>query len=976
MLGVSAVAAAQEQVAGSIRGVVTDADFDSPVPGATVAILELEKLKVETSPQGNYVFPQVPPGTYTLVFAKPGYVRQLKTKVVVSPGKMQSVSVELAGEFTDMEEFVAQDLLALGGGSEAALLGLRFKSPALMDSIGADLMSRSGASDAAGALRLVAGATVQDGRTAVIRGLPDRYVSSQMNGVRLPTTVEDKRAVELDQFPAAIIESVQVSKTFTPDQQGDASGGAVNVVTKSIPEETTFSYKLQTGFNSQVRSAGDDWLTYEGGGVNAWGKDDGSRAIQTENIGGNWEGAVGTSRGKAPTNFKGSVAGGHRHTFKSGVTVGGYANLFYKRNSTYYDNGVSDSYWVETPGDPMVPQKRQEAGNDDFKTALFDVTQGSTAVQLGGLATLGVETENHSIGLTFLNSRTTQDKATLATDTRGKEYFFPGYNPDDPSTPGHSEPDAAPYLRLQTLNYTERTTTSLQLHGQHKLTFAETGLFGAPELDWTIARSTASLNQPDKRQFAESWVPARQAAGITVPPQYSPYKPAANFTLGNLQRIYKNIDEDSTQYFLNLKLPFEQWAGEDAYLKFGLFNDQLDRTFNQDSFSNFGDNSGYAGSWNQSWSEVFPYQNHPITESTYDVDYTGEQKISAFYGMVDLPLLENLSFVGGARFESTKIGIVNDPEEDALWYPPGSSAPVQLNPGDADVSFSQDNILPALSLIYDPTSDLTLRASYSQTVARQTFKELTPILQQEFLGGPIFIGNPDLQMSQVHNYDLRADYRPFEGGLLSASYFYKDITDPIEYVQVVTTFNYTTARNYPKGWLSGFEFEARQDLGYFLDPLEGLTVGGNATFLQSQVTLPEDEQRGFELPNIQAPTASRDMTGTPDHLFNLYATYDLALTGTRFGVFFTVKGDTLVAGAAQAKGNYVPDVYARQYDTLNVTVAQRLGDHFQLQFQGKNLTNPLIQTVYRSAYVAEDTTKTSFSAGIEWSLSIGGQINF
>jgi hypothetical protein len=85
-----------------------------------------------------------------------------------------------------------------------------------MDSIGSDLMSRAGASDAAAALRLVAGASVQDGKYAVIRGLPDRYVSSQMNRVRLPTADENKRAVELDQFPAAAIESIQVSKTFTP----------------------------------------------------------------------------------------------------------------------------------------------------------------------------------------------------------------------------------------------------------------------------------------------------------------------------------------------------------------------------------------------------------------------------------------------------------------------------------------------------------------------------------------------------------------------------------------------------------------------------------------------------------------------------------------------------------------------------------------------------------------------------------------
>src|SRR4029077_2852186 len=126
------------------------------------------------------------------------------------------------------------------------------------------------------ALPLVAGASIQDGKFAVIRGLAGPYVNSQMNRVRLPTADADKRAVELDQFPAPVIDSVQVSKTFTPDQQGDASGGAVNVHLKSIPDQTIFQIKGQYNYNTQV-SGIDNFLTYDGGGVNHWGFDDGSR---------------------------------------------------------------------------------------------------------------------------------------------------------------------------------------------------------------------------------------------------------------------------------------------------------------------------------------------------------------------------------------------------------------------------------------------------------------------------------------------------------------------------------------------------------------------------------------------------------------------------------------------------------------------------------------------------------------------------
>ena len=91
---------------------------------------------------------------------------------------------------------------------------------------------------------------------------------------------------------------------------------------------------------------------------------------------------------------------------------------------------------------------------------------------------------------------------------------------------------------------------------------------------------------------------------------------------------------------------------------------------------------------------------------------------------------------------------------------------------------------------------------YSQTLARQTFRELTPVLQQEYLGGPIYIGNPDLQMSRLKNYDLRLDYAPYEGGLVSLSGFYKDLIDPIENVQFnQNTGNYTTPVNFPSGMM-------------------------------------------------------------------------------------------------------------------------------------------------------------------------------
>ena len=176
-----ALVAAAPQGQGSIRGLVKDKDFDVPLPEARVQVLETG-AQATTSDQGLYLIPDLPAGRYTLVFSKDGYTRQ-PANVVVAAGALSEVDVSLTGEFVEMEEFVVEDVLAMGGSSELALLELRMDSPALMDSISNELMSRAGASDAATGLRLVSGASVQDGTFAVIRGLPDRYGSSQINGV-------------------------------------------------------------------------------------------------------------------------------------------------------------------------------------------------------------------------------------------------------------------------------------------------------------------------------------------------------------------------------------------------------------------------------------------------------------------------------------------------------------------------------------------------------------------------------------------------------------------------------------------------------------------------------------------------------------------------------------------------------------------------------------------------------------------------
>ena len=1041
---------AYAQDSGSIRGIITDREFDSPLGAAEVRIVQTG-VSVMSTEQGNYVFSAVPAGSYTMIFSKVGYQRQVR-EVVLGSGQVLDINVFMSGDFTDMEEFVVQDL-PLPTGSESDLLELRLQSPALLDAVGSELISRAGASDAAGALNLVAGATVQDGKYATVRGLPDRYVSTLLNGIRLPTADENKRAVQLDLFPSSVIESLQVTKSFMPYQQGDASGGSVDIILKSIPTENFFSFKAEYKYNSQVGNR-NDFLTYDGGGINFFGNGSRPGAVPIEVPPGepappaveyDFDGVpVGTSTGQIQPQYKWSVDFGGRHEFDNGLTVGGFATFFYDRDAAYFDNGINDSYWIDAPGGPLTPEisgfDGASAGiGNDFNTSLYDITEGVQSLLWGSLLTGGLEYEGHKITGSFMYTQDTTDTATLAEDTRGKVWFvetfypfIPGVSrnapPYDPNTPwNYFQPDiqpgnspdnqfAAPYLRTQTLNNAQRSMMVSNLSGNHEFdleglfeiddVFTLTGL----ELDWGASYSKATLSE-DKTQFASKWAPGYVDVipifGIEIiqPSAYYPFKPDANFTIGNLQYIYKDIDETSAQQTGNVKLSFEQWTEDEGYLQFGIFNDRVKRDYDQETYANFNDNAGWGSStypyippngsahpgpwWDDYWSDVFPEQGHPITdggEQNPDIDYKGAQNIRAYYMMLDLPLFSGMNLVGGARYETTELSIINFPEEGAKWFPPADpnpggdpifpGQPTRLNPGDADVDYNENRILPALALNYSPVDELTLRAAYSQTVARQTFKELSPILQQEFLGGPIFVGNPNLVMADLTNYDLRADWTPFVDSLVSLSWFYKSVENPIEYVQRGTpSFSYTTVENYPTGNLNGIEFALRQNLGSIYEPLRPITLGGNYTYIDSQVSVSDLDVQAFDVGGFD-PVTSRRMTGAPEYLYNLYLTLDFEDTGTEFGLFYTAQGDTLVSGAGMSsENNFIPSVFSSPVGTLNLTFSQKFLDYFQFFFKVKNLTNPEIQTVYRTPDGAE-ALHTSYTDGIDFSIGLRARIEF
>jgi outer membrane receptor protein involved in Fe transport len=174
--------------------------------------------------------------------------------------------------------------------------------------------------------------------------------------------------------------------------------------------------------------------------------------------------------------------------------------------------------------------------------------------------------------------------------------------------------------------------------------------------------------------------------------------------------------------------------------------------------------------------------------------------------------------------------------------------------------------------------------------------------------------------------------------------------------------------------LSGLEFEARQELGKLWEPISGLSTGGNLTLIDARVNLPDSEILAFEALYGERPRSTRDMTSAPSYLYNLFLTYDVEATGSQFGIFYTVQGETLLSGASVSP--YIPATYQTRFGTLNLSLTQKLGDGLRLSFAAKNLTDAEHREVYRSDYVTGDVLRRRGTDGIEYSLTLGGEYHF
>jgi TonB-dependent receptor len=901
---------------GRIKGKVVDAQTGEGLPGVNV-IIEGSTIGAATDINGEYAIAGVPVGTYTLAASMIGYARVRVTNVVVTDKEFTEVNFSLKPEAIQADEVIVE-VEALKN-TEAALLKNRQKAAAVSDAISAEAISRSGSGSAAEAIEQVTGASVVDGKYVYVRGLGDRYMSTQLNGATMPSANPDRNAVALDLFPAKLLENIVTVKTFTPDKPGSFTGGGVDIATRSFPESFSMSFSTSTSFNTQT-TLKDDFLTYPGGKTDWLGIDDGTREIPKEladpsikipNIG-----EAFTNPGKAqeldrlsktfspvfspstktaPINQSYSFSVGNQISL-FGRPLGFLGSLSYNRAFSSYKNGVTAQH--------QLTGKVTEV-NELVNLSLFSDAKSTDEVLWGGLINLSYKPhQNHEVGFNYMYNRSGESLARYQS--------------------GPLPRDLAPGTIYETrvLQYTERELGSAQMSGAHFLK----GLFGA-RLEWTATLTNTKQDEPDLRFFSNDYtVVTRQGVVDTLysiaPSNYS--RPV---------HYFRNLDEELWESSLNLAIPFRQWQGLSASLKLGGLNSQKDRAFRERRFEFYqsaarydGDSKNFFSAQNvgvvSSSNGFYRFGNYVVDASQLANNYDGDQEISAVFGMVDLPLLARLRFIGGVRFETTRVDVMS---QDAA-KPAGK--------------LSNDDWLPSVNLIYQVLPDMNLRAAYGRTLARPTFRELAPFASFDFVGDFIFVGNPALERTLVDNYDLRWEWFARPGEIYALSGFYKRFQNPIERA-IVSNNNQGQFQNVDNAIVFGAEFEVRQRLDRLSSVLQNFQVGGNLALVHSEVDVPAKELAVLRQLDPNA-SGKRELQGQSPYVLNLDLSYDKLETGTSVSLYYNIFGERL----SEVSLGGTPNIYEQPRGALDFNFSQRLWGGMGVKVAAKNLLDTSVRKVH------------------------------
>lgn len=921
---------------GTIVGTVIDAENEMELIGANVFILG-STIGSSADLDGNFEIGNVPTGNVKVVCSFVSYQNDT-IDITVNENTKTTLNFVLGTKAQTIAQFTVEARQNKGG--DSYMMQQMEKSDAVVTGISADQIARGGDGSAAGAVKRAGGITVEGGKYVYVRGLSDRYSKTTLNGAQVPGLDPNRNSVQMDLFPTNLIENLTITKSFTPNLPGSFTGGLINIETKDFPDAFTFNLSTSMSYNARA-NMNSEFLTYDGGSTDGLGFDDGTRDIPStmpneiptrfEMSNNNWASDLTDVNQSFNTTYdvKQKTPGLNRAfavDFGNRLNIGGddkgrklgfIGGITYSQSYESYTNGVSGRYKL-TGADESIDFLNTEELLQDSKS--------SESILWGALFNTSMQlNDNNTVRFVAMHNQNGVSTAR----------FLEGNIPSDAQDI---------YKQTRQLLYQERALSTAQVQGEHTLS-GERGI----EIDWSTTYTLSKQNTPDLRFFSNDYTINPVAETDTMYSiQTALYVPSS--------RYFRDLEETNLDAQLDFSWPLAV-NKKDGAIKLGLANLIKDRIATERRFDlknngiDFdGDLDTYLAAENF---DIDPFQNYlyyegygGTTGNDRTNSYIGAENVAAAYAMVDVYATPLLRVIAGARAEKT------------------IATSQSLNPNKPTGELDNLDILPSLNLTYQIAEKAKLRAAATRTLARPTFRELAPFASYDFELRTTILGNSELERTTVTNLDLRWELYPNRGEMISFGAFYKQFTNPIERVFSPTAGNQELQyRNVSEGTVYGAEFEIKKGLAYLSDKLEGLSVGGNATYVFSKVAIDPAELEAIRAV-VPDHLDSRTMFGQSPYIINAFVGFKHDPKGLSTNLNFNISGQKMVV--VGVKGT--PDVFEQARPSLDWNITKDLGQRLTLKVSARNLLNS--QSLFTQTFKGTDYDYQSYRIGRTYGISL------
>lgn len=908
---------------GTIRGRIIDASKQT-LPGASIYIENL-RTGVTSDVNGYYTFSNLNPGTYTIKISYVGY-SPVEMKITIPAGKTLEKDVVL-NEGLELQEVV------VGGAfqGQRRAINSQKNSLGITNVVSADQVGKFPDSNIGDALKRISGINVQydqgEARFGQVRGTSADLSSVTINGNRIPSAEGDTRNVQLDLIPADMIQTIEVNKVVTPDMDGDAIGGSINLVTKNSPYKRTITATAGSGYN---------WISE-----------------------------------KAQLNL-GFTYGDRFFNDKLGIML-----------SASYQNAPSGSDDVEFVWDTdskgticltdyQIRQYYVTRERQSYSAALDWDINANHKLFFKGIFNNRNDWENrYRLTLKDLNKDVNKKKEGVVADNKASVRLQ--------TKAGSPNNRNARLERQRTMDFTlggEHLFGKLSMDWNASYARASEERPNERYLGYELKKQNFDIDLSDiRRPYASA------QAGSTLILNN-------DFSLQELTEQQEDIVEKDLKFSMNFKLPLVKGfysnqlrfgakvvdKSKDKDLEFYDYEPVDEKAFNSNSFSNTSEQNRngympgekykagtfiskeYVGGLDLNNSSLFNKTENPEELAG---EYKARETVTAGYLRFDQNFGKKLSAMVGLRLENThlkyngrKLTLNDDGDPESLTVTP-------------DVKDSYLNVLPSVLLKYNVSEDFKIRGSFTETLSRPKYSALIPNVNINNKDNELTLGNPELKPTTSFNFDLSADYYFKSVGLVSIGIYYKDINDFIV-TQTVRGYEYEgnsydkfmQPRNAGDANLLGVEVGYQRDFGFIAPTLKCVGFYGTYTYTHSKVNnfnfTGRENEKDLKLP------------GSPEHTANASLYFEKGGLNVRLSYNFA--SDFIDEMGESA-------FYDRYYDKVNymdVNASYTFGKKLRTTFYAE--ANNLLNQPLRYYQGISERTMQSEHYGVK--VNAGVKINF